>query len=368
MKIGLIDNDFIVRKNHNFPNLALMKISAYHKKIGNEVKLIGFNEINPTNLFNTEFDKIIISKAFTDSPTPEFITTLNNVEKGGTGFYFDLASNLPDEIEHSFPDYNLYEPILHTIKNKKYYNDYSIGYTTRGCFRHCSFCVNRNLNKVNLHSPINEFYDEAKPKIAMLDDNILGLPNRELYKIFDRFKEINKPMQYRQGMDIRLLTEERIKRIFELKYDGDYYFAFDLWKYKDQIEKNMKLWYNGYLKYKSDKRNYHIGTRIYLFTGLDENNKYDDNFWINDLKLLFERIKICFKYKLSPYIMRFETVDKSKYRKVYINLAQWTNHPSIPCLKASFGEFISDGSFSTKETKSFFEKNKDMQKYLKLKL
>jgi hypothetical protein len=368
MKIGLIDNDFVSRDNHNFPNLALMKLSAYHKSIGNDVELIGFNEINPNTLFGNDFDKILISKAFTDTNTPEYIFKMDNVSYGGTGFFFDKAEKLPFEIEHIKPDYTLYNKYLHLVTKSKFYTDYSIGFTTRGCFRHCPFCVNINSNKVELHSPIDEFYESSKPKLAMLDDNILGLPNKELYKIFDRLGEINKPFQYRQAMDIRLLTDERIKRIFELKYDGDYYFAFDMWKYRDIIEEKMKLWYESYLKYKSTKRTYHIGTRIYLFTGLDEENKYDEQFWLNDIEILFKRIEICFKYKLSPYIMRFETVDKSIFRKIYINLCQWTNHPSIPCLKSSFSEFIEDGSFQTKETKDFFMKHSQFKKYINLKI
>lgn len=367
-KIGLIDNDLVVRDRHNFPNLAIMKLSSYHKQKGDYVRLIGFNEINPNSLFPNNYDLIYISKAFTDSYTPEYISKLDNVKLGGTGFYFDKADPLPSEIEHTMPDYAIYDNILHTIKKKQFYTDYSIGYTTRGCFRHCPFCVNKNSNKVELHSPIDEFHDPNRKKLAMLDDNILGLPDKHLFKIFDRLGEIGKSFQYRQGMDIRLLTEERIKRLFELKYDGDYYFAFDMWKYADVIEKKMKLWYESYLKYKSSKRTYHIGTRIYLFTGLDESGMYNENFWKNDIEILFKRIEICFKYKLSPYVMRFETVDKSKFRRIYQNICQWTNHPSMPCLKSSFSEFIEDASFGTKQTKEFFDKNKQLWKYLDLKL
>ena len=131
---------------------------------------------------------------------------------------------LHTEIEHSKPDYNIYNKVLSSIKNKKFYTDYSIGYTTRGCFRHCPFCVNKNLNKVVLHSPIDEFYDESKSKLTMIDDNVMGLPNKELFKIFDRLGEIGKPFQYRQAMDIRLLTDERI---FSINFDSVAMIVFD---------------------------------------------------------------------------------------------------------------------------------------------
>ena len=371
MKIGLIDNDLVVRERHNFPNLAIMKLSNYHKSKGDTVKLIGFNEIEPNSLFSHDYDLIYISKAFTDSYTPDYIFKIDNIKIGGTGFYFDKAEPLPYEIEHTMPDYAVYDKIIHTIKKKSFYQDYSIGYTTRGCFRHCPFCVNKNLNKVNLHSPFDEFYDSSRPKLAMLDDNLLGLGNKDLYKIFDRLGEINKPFQYRQALDIRLLTEERIKRLLELRYDGNYYFAFDLWGERKKIIPKMELFERVYnlIKRKSDNHSKFIQSKMYLFTGLDEGNIYDLSFWINDLKILFERIKICFNYGFAPYIMRYHTVDKSPYRKVYQDIATWTNHPRLIVSTASLSEFMDDGSFGTNDIKEFFmNHNKDFKKYINLKL
>ena len=362
--IALIDNDLVVRKTHNFPNLALMKISAYHKSIGNKIKLIGFNEINPANLFNTEFDKIFISKAFTDSQTPEFITTLNNVEKGGTGFYFDLASNLPDKIEHSSPDYDLYNPILHTIKNKKYYTDYSIGFLTRGCFRHCSFCVNRNLNKVNLHSPIDEFYDNTKPKIALLDDNFLGLPLKTTVLILDKLKEINKPITFRQGLDIRLLTTKTATKLIELKYDGMMYFAFDMWKYRNEIEDKLKLLKKIYFDKKGESK--FIQTKLYVFCGFDENNIYNDDFFKNDIEILFKRIEIILNYNCVPYVMRYEKSYNTPYEKIYLNIINWTNNIYMPISKQGLMEYLE--TYKMKYSIDFFKKHKRFWKYLNMKL
>ena len=200
----------------------------------------------------------------------------------------------------------------------------------------------------------------------------MGLPNKDLFKIFDRLGEIDKPFQYRQAMDIRLLTEERIKRLFELKYDGAYYFAFDLWKYKDVIEPKMRLWHDMFMEIKSPHKpdRVNIKTRIYLFTGLDESGKYDETFWLNDLDILFKRIEICFKYKLMPYVMRFETVDKSPFiREVYQNICQWTNSPRNPSSFCSFLEFMEDGSFSGSDrTLVFFKKYNFLMKHATIKL
>ena len=103
MKIAVIDADLIGRSKHRFPNLASMKISGYWKDAGAEVVL----KTDYDNL--KEFDKIYISKVFTDTPIDKSILKLPNVEYGGTGFFFDKAPNLPEEIEHHMPDYHLYD-------------------------------------------------------------------------------------------------------------------------------------------------------------------------------------------------------------------------------------------------------------------
>lgn len=100
--ICIIDADLIGRKKHRFPNLACMKISGYHKKLGDNVTLgLSYNALE-------NYDIVYVSKVFTDTPFPEQIKNLSRVKIGGTGFYFDKAPDLPYEIEHSFPDYYLY--------------------------------------------------------------------------------------------------------------------------------------------------------------------------------------------------------------------------------------------------------------------
>ena len=178
MRIAIIDADLIGRKRHRFPNLACLKLSGYYKEIADSVEL----KLDYKNL--DTYDKVFISKAFTDTFVPKQALALSNVECGGTGFYYDKAPPLPLEIEHHMPDYDLYDPY---IKQKisegvpasefRHYTEYSIGFTTRGCFRKCSFCVNRSCEKVTLHSPPEEFVVPTRRKICLLDDNVLGCPN-----------------------------------------------------------------------------------------------------------------------------------------------------------------------------------------------
>ena len=119
MKIGIIDADLIGRKKHRFPNLACEKISGYWKDNGADVSLLmSFSEVSAIiehreNIDET-FDLIYISKVFTDTYVPDFIYDIANndysherIYVGGTGFYFDKAPNLPEEIEHHMPDYDL---------------------------------------------------------------------------------------------------------------------------------------------------------------------------------------------------------------------------------------------------------------------
>lgn len=193
LRIAIIDADLLGRKKHRFPNLVCEKLSAYWKEKGAEVTL----KLDYENL--AEYDEVFISKVFTDTPVPDWIadnvdmmTVTSNLPKnihvGGTGFYFDKAPNLPEEIEHHMPDYHLYddwiENEVRSAKNEaeysglefdedkfkaqfKEYTDYSIGFTTRGCFRKCPFCVNQKYDHVFLHSPLEEFYDPERKKICL---------------------------------------------------------------------------------------------------------------------------------------------------------------------------------------------------------
>jgi hypothetical protein len=335
MKIGLIDVELNSRKHHNFPNLALMKLSGYYKEQGHEVKLITFGDISPNVLFNTKYDKVFISKVFTTSFIPENILKLPFVEYGGSGFMYEKdqiepdffkTPQLPTEIEHHFPDYHLYDDwikseIRFTGRTKDYfknYTDYSIGFTTRGCFRQCDFCFNRGVKTITLHSPLSEFVDKSRKKIVLLDDNIFGA--RKYWKdIFIELQQTNKPFYYNQGLDIRLLTEEKASVLAQSKYAGDYIFAFDNYKDKKIIIEKIEI-FKKYLPTKVPK--------FYIFCAFDYNNVLDKAFWKKDVEEVFERLKILMQYKCIPYIMKYEKWRKSPYSPLYSALSSWCNQPA----------------------------------------
>lgn len=329
MNVAIIDADLIGRDKHRFPNLVCEKISSYHKQKNDEVIL-------KTDYENLDhYDQVYISKVFTDTPIPDWLNSEEvpkNIQRGGTGFYFDKAPNLPDDIEHSIPDYDLYNQWIKEQISKgvsasqfKEYTDYSIGFTTRGCFRKCPFCVNQKYDRVFLHSPLEEFYDPSRKKICLLDDNILGCPKWK--EIFEELIVTGKPFKYKQGMDERLLTDEKCEILFNCKYDGDYTFAFDNISDYDLIHKKLQL-----IRKYTDKKN----IKFYVLVGFESTDIFDViNMW--------ERVALLMKYKCLPYIMRYQNKNEtpwksSKYKGMYITMARWCNQPSF-FKKKSFREF-----------------------------
>jgi hypothetical protein len=344
MRIGIIDAELIGRNKHRFPNLVCEKLSGYWKEKGATTKLLlDYDHIS-------EYDLVYISKVFTDTPIPKQFTDINNMPTnvlvGGTGFFFDKAPNLPDEIEHHMPDYHLYDDWIENdvkraeeeakVNNKSFnkskymtqfkeYLDYSIGFMTRGCFRKCDFCVNKKYSHVFQHSPLEEFFDAGRKKICLLDDNFFGCPNWK--EMLEQLIATKKQFKFKQGLDERLLTEEKSQFLFNSKYDGDYTFAFDNVSDYDLIHQKLKL----IKKYKKKK-----SVKFYVLVGFESVDA-------KDIENAFKRIDLLLHYGCLPYIMRFQNKNEtpwkqSKYRNLYIAIARWCNQPSI-IKKMSFRQF-----------------------------
>ena len=365
MNIGIIDADLIGRKKHRFPNLASMKISNYNKSIGNNVKLITSYDDDMS-----VYDDIYLSKVFTDTVVPDEILNLKNIHLGGTGFFFDKAPPLSDEIEHFMPDYHLYDDWIAIVSQSegkrksanaqfRWYTDYSIGFTTRGCFRKCPFCVNQKYDHVFKHSSLCEFYDPTLKKICLLDDNILGF--KDWKAVFDELNSTGKPFQFKQGLDERLLTKEKCNILFNSKYDGDYTFAFDNIADYNLIERKLDL-----IRSLTDK-----SCRFFVLVGFDRNGLYDEDFWVKDIFDCMKRCELLFKYKCIPYVMRFEKYKDSPYFRMYNTIASWTNQPSM-VKKTSLIEFGKSsekcGQISrTKYTREFCSKFPKFEYYANMK-
>lgn len=318
-RIGIIDADLLDRGTR-FPNLSLMKIAGFHKSEGHTVELI--DNYDELLLNNQNYDDIYLSKVFdfTKIPVDDF-SQFKNLHIGGTGFFFDKAFDdehkLPYEAEHHMPYYRLYDKFIEReiargIKPNKFtdYQHYSIGFTTRGCIRQCPFCVNKSSTQVIRWSPVEEFHDHSLPKIYLWDDNILAFSGWE--SVLDELLATNKPFSFRQGMDVRLMTDAKAAKLCSGKYVGDYTFAFDNIKDTEYVMKGLDSW----LKYAKKQ------TRLYVLCGFESQDAAD-------IERTFERIRLLMQRQCIPYIMRHEFYEKSPYRGTYINLARWCNQPSF---------------------------------------
>ena len=334
MKIGIIDAD-VLDNGTRHPNLACLKMSGYYKEQGHNVDLI----TDYDTIF--DYDEVYMSKVFDFTHVPIDVFDKKkypHLHIGGTGFFWKNAPNLPDEIEHHMPDYHLYDKYIESeiargIKPSHFsdYTDYSIGFTTRGCFRKCSFCVNEKYDHVFRHSPVEEFLDPSRKYIYLWDDNILGYS--KWHDVFDELNATGKAFQFRQGMDMRLMTDEKARVISESKYHGDFIFAFDHIEEREIIEEKLAIWQ----KYSSKI------AKLYVLCGYDSQDEVD-------IANTFERIKILMRHHCLPYIMRHANYQNSKYRGLYVTIARWCNQPSF-LKKKSFREYC--------EANQEYKKNQD---------
>ena len=189
MKVGLVDVD-----GHNFPNLALMKLSAWHKTRGDEVEFA-------MPLF--QYDRIYKSKVFTFTPDDHTSWQCCDIRKGGTGY--SLFFVLSDDCEHIMPDYSLYG-----------ITDTAYGFLSRGCPRGCPFCIvadkeGRFSHKV---ADLREWWDGQK-SIVLMDPNILACQDWE--DLLGQLADSGAEIDINQGADVRLLTPDKAEALSRLK-------------------------------------------------------------------------------------------------------------------------------------------------------
>ena len=404
LKVGMIDVD-LLNNGTRHPNLAQMKMSSYCKSLGHDVKLI-FSNYDLNHL--SEFDFLLVSKVFNFTPVPaqlqkvidesgKTLNELNNIvledclkkysdrrpettviHIGGTGFFENGGKDLEENIEHIMPDYDLYtEYVNEKIKEGRtpsYFSDYSdcsIGFLSRGCFRQCSFCVNKKYTHAFVcNRTVDSFFKPGSKVIYLWDDNFLALGHRCL-DLLDDLIEKKVSFQFRQGLDLRLMTDEYAEKLSKFRYHGDYIFAFDHIQDKEIIKEKLGIW----------RKHCKKETKLYVLCGYDSHCVDDEKYYIKEGKTAdekdyidicntFERISILMQHKCLPYIMRYSDYRKSKYRGMYVQLARWCNQPSI-YKKMSFREFIDrnllyvkgDKCASTESLRIFLEDHPDFPPY-----
>lgn len=229
MKVGLIDVD-----GHNFPNLPIMKISAWHKQCGDSIEWY-------QPLFSGHMDRVYMSKVFGFTPNYEYYVDADEIIKGGSGYCIQVENgkevfckekerNLPPEIEHIYPDYGLYPEMT---------KDTAYGFLTRGCPRGCGFCIvgekeGRRSQKV---ADLSEFWHGQK-NIVLLDPNTIACPEWE--DILQQLIDSDAWVDFSQGVDIRLMTDKKAEMIKRIKVKN-IHFAWDRYEDRDKIIPRLKM-------------------------------------------------------------------------------------------------------------------------------
>lgn len=295
MKIGLIDVD-----SHNYPNLALMKISAFHKAQGDSVEWWwGFGE----------YDRVYMSKVFDDTYSPDIPEPLNAKEivKGGTGY--SKKDVLPDEIEHMCPDYSLYPELT---------KDTAYGFLTRGCPNACPFCIvsgkeGRISKKV---ADLSEWWNGQK-NIILMDPNLLAC--KEHMDLLGQLADSGVWVDINQGLDARLLTPQNIEAIKRLKIK-EIHFAWDLMKNSERVIHGLNLWK------RHGKKNKHgsWGT-VYVLVNFDTTME-------ENLLRIYKLRDMGF----DPYVMVY---DKPNADQEVRDLQRWCNNKRIFAVTDRFEDY-----------------------------
>lgn len=311
MRVGLIDVD-----SHNFPNLPLMKISAFHKNAGDQVGFV----IN-----GGTYDKVYISKVFTESKEPDIDYQAPWVVRGGSGY--DLKNQLADEIEHVYPDYSLYPQF-----------NYALGWLTRGC-PHCDhpFCITpekdgRISRKV---ADLSEFWRGQK-EIKLLDQNLLACKDR--YDLLNQLQQSGAWVEFNGGMDIRFVTTEVAEILSTLKVKI-HHFAWD--NPKERLENHFE-WLRPFLPQKD--QNITVYVLVNYWSTIDEDLKriyFLRDHGYQPFVMIYDKQKfVDSRGRWLPSVLDQYTKDERVHFKMCQHLQRWCNNRMIFRTTLNFNDYL----------------------------
>ena len=298
-KVGLIDLD-----TKGFPNLALMKLSAHHKSKGDAI-VFNMPLMEKTGI---TYIACVFSKNRHKLPAID-----GDVILGGTGFAFPSVYWLPAEVEDMMPDYSLY--------NAKA----SYGFTSRGCIRRCPWCiVPHKEGRIKPWHSIYQFWDRGHRDIVLLDNNLLASPNWK-ETLTDLMKEKLK-VDFNQGLDIRLVDQEKAHYLSRLKYGKQLRFALDDIKYQKAFRQGMETLRGAGIKLSR--------VMVYFLIGFNSSLEGD-----------LERLEIIKSYNATPFAMSYQEVNGvkpriSRNKRELHEFARWVNLPRGLYKYISFGKWM----------------------------
>ena len=294
MRIGLVDVD-----GHNFPNLCLMKLSAWHKAKGDEVEFA---------IPLMKYDRIYMARVFDDIYTHDDMTAYqcDEIIKGGTGY--GLEKTLPNEIEQMFPDYSLYG-----------ITDTAYGFLTRGCPRHCPFCIVGDKEGLVSRKVANlsQFWNGQK-NIKLLDPNILA--SADHIDLLEQLADSKALVDFTQGLDARMLTDENIDVLKRIRIKR-IHFAWDNPKDKT-VPKALEMFSE---KYGLNPKAHNVV--VYLLT----------NYWSTHQQDL-ERVQWLREHFFVPYVMIYNKPSAPRETRL---LQRWVNNKIVFNKVKTFDEFDS---------------------------
>lgn len=295
MKIGLIDVD-----SHNYPNLALMKLSAWHKAKGDTVEWWwGWGR----------YDRVYMSKVFDATYSADVAEPLNTTEiiKGGSGY--SLENPLPDEVEHICPDYSIYPKLT---------RDTAYGFLTRGCPRACRFCIvaEKEGESAVKVANLSEWWSGQK-HINLLDPNLLACPDS--MDLLGQLADSGAWVDFTQGLDVRLLTVEKVQAINAIKLK-EIHFAWDSMQDESAVTRGLEL----YAERAARKPHGRYAT-VYVLTNYNTTMKEN-----------LHRIYTLRDMGYDPYVMIY---DKPNAPREVRLLQRWCNNRIIFKTEPNFYKF-----------------------------
>jgi len=320
-RIGLIDVD-----GHHFPNLCLMKLSAFHKAQGDTVEWHDENA--------PEYDIVYMSKVFSDVNSPDVPepTNARKVIKGGTGYaiwlegekevyHKDVDPPLPPEVESIYPDYSLYpEYTGYGLPLKK---QTAYGFLTRGCPRGCGFChvapkEGRCAHKV---ADLSQFWN-GQGHICLSDPNILAC--KDALSLLKQLADSGATIDFNQGLDARLITPEKAELLARMKLKTPH-FAMDSMEALVPVERGLRLYVEACKRIKG-KWNWR-NAKVFCLTNFDTTHEQD-----------MQRIKAIQDCECWPYVMIY---NKPSAPQITKRLQRWTNNAIAYSKSMDFDDYQS---------------------------